>query len=324
MKTAFKKMLISILFMFIIVFSVNNINVNAAHGDKTTVSFAIVNLRTSYSTSKQTWANNGLTIVNNKGNAPSAIPNRYNPVLFVAGSEVIIQFTTTFSSVSIYCYSSSYAKKVVDIVDTNIATATSSNSTAVITLKEPSASLTLTLKNDDLLVRTITVIEYNEAESIILDKIDALNSVSGYMSLGYKYTRERVTETNFFSDVDFRLRCGVDKKLSNIEGVSSYGIRISSSAKSKLYDATSEYWNEDDSCYYVIISLGDVLTNSSRIYEEFTVDAYIVVDGATYYSKSYKKYSIYSIVDEYYNNEETKSLVTSLYDLLVEMDIYAD
>ena len=67
-----------------------------------------------------------------------------------------------------------------------------------------------------------------------------------------------------------------------------------------------------------------MLTNSSRIYEEFTVDAYIVVDGATYYSKSYKKYSIYSIVDEYYNNEETKSLVTSLYDLLVEMDIYAD
>ena len=133
-------------------------------------------------------------------------------------------------------------------------------------------------------------------------------------------------ETTEYSDVDFRIRCGVDKKLSNIEGVDSYGIKVSAAGKEVYYNeeaATS--WGSDEDYLYVTIALGDILTTMSRSSVEFTVTAYVVVDGVTYESESSKTYSVAGLVSEYYNgsDETIKNTVASLYDLYDKEGLFA-
>lgn len=112
------------------------------------------------------------------------------------------------------------------------------------------------------------------------------------------------TTVDKYSDVEFRLRCGVDKSLADLAGeVESWGIQVTAGETTKTYDSTSQYWGSDDSCYYAIISLGDVLNNRDRLETEFTVVAYVVVDGFTYYSELTNQFTtVKAMVEDYYNN----------------------
>ena len=133
-------------------------------------------------------------------------------------------------------------------------------------------------------------------------------------------------ETTEYSDVDFRIRCGVDKKLSNIEGVDSYGIKVSTAGKEVYYnEETATSWGSDEDYLYVTIALDDILTTMSRSAVEFTVTAYVVVDGVTYESESSKTYSVAGLVSEYYNgsDETIKNAVASLYDLYDKEGLFA-
>ena len=150
----------------------------------------------------------------------------------------------------------------------------------------------------------------------------SVNKVNAYMSFAYKYTREDVEKTdettgevtieNLFTDVDFRIKCGVDKALADIEGVESYGIKVFTADKEMELVATGN----DETCLFAVISLGDALTNAERLNVVFTVQAYIVVDGVTYTSKLTKSYSIAQMVEAYYNNAETSDKVVTLYELI--------
>lgn len=150
----------------------------------------------------------------------------------------------------------------------------------------------------------------------------SVNKVNAYMSFAYKYTREDVEKTdettgevtieNLFTDVDFRIKCGVDKALADIEGVESYGIKVSTADKEMELAATGD----DETCLFAVISLGDALTNAERLNVVFTVQAYIVVDGVTYTSKLTKSFSIAQMVEAYYNNAETSDKVVTLYELI--------
>ena len=116
-----------------------------------------------------------------------------------------------------------------------------------------------------------------------------------------------------YSNVDFRMRFGVASTLSSIEGVDEYGIKVYTSSAEKSYASTSEFFKEDaeNSMYYVIISLGDALNNKDRLNEEFTVCAYVVIDGVTYESTTTKSYSILDMVIKY--NTEGNPDVSALY-----------
>lgn len=123
---------------------------------------------------------------------------------------------------------------------------------------------------------------------------------------------EGTTTEMGYDDVDFRIKCGVDKALADIEGVDSYGIRVSTSEKSLPLASTGN----DDLCLFAVVSLGDALTNAQRLDVVFTVQAYVVIEGVTYVSELTKSYSVREMVEEYYANPETTDLVASLYELI--------
>ena len=128
---------------------------------------------------------------------------------------------------------------------------------------------------------------------------------------------ETETKTSY-TNVDFRVRCGVDNALADIEGVADYGIQVTINGKSKNYNAeTATSWAEDEANgkYFVLIALGDLFANPDRFTAEITVCAYVVVDGITYTSSATKTYSVADMIKEYYE-EYNISEVEHLYNYL--------
>lgn len=130
---------------------------------------------------------------------------------------------------------------------------------------------------------------------------------------------------------EFKIKCGVDASIKNIASLAegkefSWGIEVSDGMTDpRYYASNSEYMLYDDNSkmQYVIINLGDVLNNIARAKKEFTVRAYVEVDGFKYYSSEAKTYSVASIVDVYcgFENltEEQKGQVNSLNDVLTSL-----
>lgn len=122
---------------------------------------------------------------------------------------------------------------------------------------------------------------------------------------------DEVTLVDVFTEVDFRIKCGVDLALADIAGVDSYGVKVSADKEMELPANES-----DDTCLFAVISLGDVLTNAERLDVVFTVQAYIVIEGVTYVSENTKSFSVREMVEAYYKDPETTDKVASLYELL--------
>lgn len=169
--------------------------------------------------------------------------------------------------------------------------------------------------------------EFNQGctYELIVDPIDAileqLNAVESYMGLAYTYTPVEGTDETTYDSV-FRIRCGIDFAIADIEGVESYGIKVATSDKEKEYEKDCEFWAEDteseEQCYYVVIDLGNLFAEDEKFEIEFTVSAYVVVDGEIYYSEFEKSFSVATLVKEYYESLEVEE-VKPLYDLLLEM-----
>ncbi len=204
--------------------------------------------------------------------------------------------------------------------------------------------LTIATKNDAI-IQSITVVFSDQQGAFTVNGVEGSAEVTEYSvnstsvtiknistaSSGNQTRFESITlnvetegegtesvEVTTYSDVDFRIRCGVDYDLADIEGVDSYGIKVSAAGKEIYYnEETATSWDSDEDCLYVTIALGDILTTMSRSSVEFTVTAYVVVDGVTYESESSKTYSVAGLVSEYYNgtDETIKNAVASLYDL---------
>ena len=110
-----------------------------------------------------------------------------------------------------------------------------------------------------------------------------------------------------YADVDFRIKCGIDANINALENLPAgkeytYGIKVETTDKDVFYndEDTAEFIKVDNNIYYTVISLGDVLTNRSRLDVKFSVQAYVVVDGQYYYSDVVKTYSVVDLVKKYY------------------------
>ena len=145
------------------------------------------------------------------------------------------------------------------------------------------------------------------------DVVLTIGGTSGHRRIAtitVSYEGDSNLTTNEYSDVEFRIRCGVDATLADIEGVQEYGIRVTAGDKTKDYA-----WNETDGIYgsadsklFVTISLGDAI-NNDKLTTEFTVCAYVVIDDVTYVSENTKTYSIASMVTEYYEVQGISEVV---------------
>lgn len=125
-----------------------------------------------------------------------------------------------------------------------------------------------------------------------------------------------------YTDVDFRLRCGVDSSLATLAATledATYGIEVSDGTTTRKYLSNNEYFTTDNvnNISYVIIDLGDVLNNPSRINTVFTVRAFVTYDSDTMYSNSSCSYSVKDLV-KYYHDMEIPE-VNGLYSLLQEL-----
>ncbi len=120
-----------------------------------------------------------------------------------------------------------------------------------------------------------------------------------------------------YSDVDFRIRVGIDKTLTDYvtsaqaEGKLAgavYGIEVVTAGKTKRYYSTETLYQTDETgVSYVVISLGDVLNNPERLTEEFTVRAFVEYNGEFLYAEegsenTVKTYSITGLVNHYATN----------------------
>lgn len=119
-----------------------------------------------------------------------------------------------------------------------------------------------------------------------------------------------------FTDTDFRIKCGVAKDLANIEGIESYGVKVSTSSKEEYLAA--EY--NDATCLYAIISLGNVLTDLDRLDVEFTVQAYVVVEGIIIDSDSVKTMSLRDLIETYYEMPSVTEQIAPLYNLIQSLN----
>ena len=78
-------------------------------GESCTLSFANKAQRTSFSTSKQVWEQNGITLTNNKGKSTSNVADYAGPARFYKSSEIIVEFASPIAKIEFTCNTAAYA-----------------------------------------------------------------------------------------------------------------------------------------------------------------------------------------------------------------------
>lgn len=130
---------------------------------------------------------------------------------------------------------------------------------------------------------------------------------------------ETVTK-EVYSNSDFRFRVGVDAAIADIENVDSYGIKVTAGGKTAYYTVGAKSWTNDGEYCYVTILLGDIINNPEKLKTDFTVCAYVEVDGINYESEQTTTYSVVSIIAYYCDNLGIAE-VEHLYDYLANNDL---
>lgn len=119
-----------------------------------TLSFADKAQRTSYSTSQQVWAQNGITFTNDKGSSTSDVADYADPARCYKGSSITIETARAISKIEFDCGSSSYATALANSIG-NAASASGDKVTVNITPARTTfsvASLTAQVRLDALTV----------------------------------------------------------------------------------------------------------------------------------------------------------------------------
>ena len=138
--------------------------------------------------------------------------------------------------------------------------------------------------------------------------------------------KTEMKEVTTLSDSQFFIRCGADIALKDIENISNYGLKVTAGAKEAYYNSGSQSWGEElegETPYcFAIINLQDIINDSDKLQTEFTVEAYAEYNGMKFYSNNKKTYSVVSMVEYYYESEDStevvKSKVEHLYNYFLE------
>ncbi|MBQ2794009.1 MAG: Ig-like domain-containing protein [Clostridia bacterium] len=120
------------------------------------------------------------------------------------------------------------------------------------------------------------------------------------------------------SDSQFAFRFGVNAGIADIEGVTDYGLKVTAGDTEALYTPdTVKVWGNDGEMCYVTVNLGDIINNVTRLTTDFTVQAYVEVDGIKYYCENTTTYSVLDIIVYYVDTLEMEDVnIIHLYDFL--------
>ena len=142
-----KKFLLSIFVVMLAVFSVQ--------AEDATLSFANKAQRTSYSTSKQVWEQNGITFTNNKSASTTNVGDYANPVRLYASSNIVVECSLgNITKIVFDCNSSSYATALKNSIG---STATVSSDKVTVTLDGSSNSFTIAKLTAQVRLDALTV-----------------------------------------------------------------------------------------------------------------------------------------------------------------------
>ena len=126
----------------------------ASAAEEATLSFDNKAQRTSFSTSKQVWEQNGIKFTNDKASSSNAVADYAKPVRLYAGSSVTIEAPGNITKIVFDCNSSSYATAMKNSIG---GTATASSDKVTVTPNESSSSFTVAKLTAQVRLDSITV-----------------------------------------------------------------------------------------------------------------------------------------------------------------------
>ena len=123
-----------------------------------TLSFANTAQRTTFTTSKQVWEQNGIVLTNDKGSSTSNVADYANPARFYKSSKITITMTgKTMTEIKFVCNSSSYASALKSSLPSGNTVAVS-GSNVTVTLATPAESFVInSLTGGQVRMNSLTV-----------------------------------------------------------------------------------------------------------------------------------------------------------------------
>ena len=235
-----------------------------------TITFDNVSKRTEYSTSKQVWTENGITVTNNKANATTNVADYANPARFYKGSELIISGASNITTIIFYCNSATYATDL----SSSIEGSTVNGKIVTVTLDGSSKEYQFKF-SAKVFLDSISVVYAEEK-----DPSEELNNVKAEMQLAFKYVEE---DDGTFSHSQFVLNVAVDAALAEIDGVDAFGIKVVAGKNEVYYTFDDEKvlsWKNEGGKLSVSIDLGDMLDaekkfDAAKFATEFTACAFV-------------------------------------------------
>jgi hypothetical protein len=144
-------------------------------------------------------------------------------------------------------------------------------------------------------------------------KSGQIDLVTSSMKLAYDF---RINEKGQITKEKFFLKVAISDEFSEeLCEMGEFGIKVSTSSKTKYYKYSQTHLDVASLERYIIIDLGNAISEN-HYHELFTVSAYLLIDGQYINSINTVSGSIYSIVEEMYNNSLTSTSVKTLYNYM--------
>ena len=138
-------------------------------GESYTLSFASTDQRTEFTTSKQVWKQNGITLTNNKGKSTSNVADYAGPARFYKSSEIIVEFTSPIAKIEFTCNTTAYASDL----QSSISGSTVSGKIVTVLLDGTSNSFTIESLSAQVRMDALTVTPVAEVSAYELNVTEA-------------------------------------------------------------------------------------------------------------------------------------------------------
>ncbi len=138
-----------------------NTDIETPVGESATLSFADDSNRTSFSTDKQVWEENGIKLTNDKASSTTNVANYSDPVRLYKGSSVTIEAPQNIAKIDFTCNSSTYATALANSISDNVSV---NGNVVTVTLGTPDDSYTVSALSAQVRLNSLTVYYAKDAE----------------------------------------------------------------------------------------------------------------------------------------------------------------